>query len=162
MITGVGEAIKKIEKMKKSLPDVMAKLIKEVVELGVERAELYLAHIDTGETYQSIHGEYTKDWGEVSVGGAAIWIEFGTGITKEGYPYELPPGIVEHGEYGAGKGANPNGWWYPDPIGEAEGYGQVYVHTMGIASNPFMTMALHDMLEFLKSKGVGVVKRGVL
>lgn len=162
MITGLDKAIAKIEEMKNSLPKAMSNLIKETVELGVERAELYLAHIDTGETFQSIHGEYTDDWGEVSVGGAAIWIEFGTGVTKAEYPYPLPPGIVPHGQYGEGHGANPNGWFYPDPIGSAEGMGQVWVHTMGIASNPFMTLALHDMLKFLEDKGVKVIKQGVL
>ena len=161
MIYGLKEAIAHVEEMKKELPFVMANLMKEVAEYGADRARMYLNHHDTGETYASIDCEYTPTSATVRAGGAAIWLEFGTGITKAPYPEALPPGIVEHGQYGAKHGANPNGWWYPDSIGDAEGMGQVWAHTMGIDSNPFMTMALHDMITFLKERGVKVVRKSL-
>ena len=162
MILGIKEAIFQIEKIKDELPFVMANLMKEVAEYGQKQAQMYLEHVDTGETLVSIDYDYTPTSATVRAGGAAIWIEFGTGITKQPYPFPLPPGIEPHGGYGKGHGANPNGWWYPDPIGGAEGMGQVWYHTMGIDSNPFMTMALYDMIEFIEKRGFGVVAKGVL
>lgn len=156
MILGIKEAISQIDKIKAELPFVMANLMKEVAEYGQKRAQLYLEHFDTGETFDSIQYEYTPTSATVRAGGAAIWIEFGTGITKMPYPFPLPPGIEPHGMYGKGNGMNLDGWTYYD-TGK-----QAYVHTMGIHSNPFMTQAMYDMIDFLKERGVGIVMKGVI
>ena len=152
MITGLTETIAHIDKIKDELPFVMANLMKEVAEYGQKQAQLYLQHFDTGETFDSITYEYTPTSATVRAGGAAIWIEFGTGITKMPYPYALPPGIEPHGMYGKGNGLKLEGWSYWDKDQQA------YVHTWGIHSNPFMTQALYDMIDFLEKRGVGVVK----
>ena len=173
MITGIDKTLRKIERMKKNLPNAMKELLKEVAEYGKHQAQLYLEHFDTGETFDSIQCNYTDTTAEVKAGGAAIWIEFGTGVNSTPYPYELPTGIVPHGKYGKGKGANPNGWWFPSDgtYGASHGkemldaeitqytYSGTYmVHTFGIDSNPFMTMALNDMIKFLERRGAGVIR----
>lgn len=173
MITGLDKAIAQIEHIKKELPFVMANLMKEVAKYGQERALMYLNHYDTGATYASVDYEYTPTSATVRAGGAAIWIEFGTGITKAGYPLNLPPGIVAHGEYGKGNGANPNGWYFAtdDPklavIGDdgepwMTADGMFIAHTMGMDANPFMTEALYDMVKFLEERGAKVVMKGII
>lgn len=172
MITGIDKVLAKVEEMKKELPFVMANLMKEVAKYGQERALMYLNHYDTGATYASVDYEYTPTSATVRAGGAAIWIEFGTGVTKAGYPLNLPPGIVAHGEYGKGQGANPNGWWYPSDTPMGANYdadmteytysGTYLVHTMGMDSNPFMTEALYDMIKFLEERGAKVVMKGLI
>lgn len=92
-------------------------------------------HIDTGNTLSTIHGYRNGNNGVIVANGAAIWIEFGTGVYADGQT-DHPllgrvNGIVGHGEYGKGHGADPNGWWYPGDDGE-------WHHTYGIKANYFM------------------------
>ncbi len=174
MITGLDKAIAQIEHIKKELPFVMANLMKEVAKYGQERALMYLGpHYYTGATYASVDYEYTPTSATVRAGGAAIWIEFGTGITRDFYGAgPLPPGIVPHGQYDKGKGANPNGWYFKtddinlavtDENGEpwTTADGEFIAHTMGIDSTPFMTLALRDMVKFLEERGAKVIMRGI-
>ena len=173
MITGLDKVLTQIEHIKSELPFVVANLMKEVAQYGQERALMYLNHYDTGATYASVDYEYTPTSATVRAGGAAIWIEFGTGVTKAGYPFNTPPGIVAHGGYGQGKGANPNGWYFAtdDPslaVFDKEGHywmtadGMFIAHTMGMDANPFMTEALFDMMKFLEERGAKVVLKGII
>lgn len=127
------------------------KACKNLVAMMCQEGETYainaVGHIDTGETLSSIHGYRNGDKGVIVAGGAAIWIEFGTGVAYNGSGYNHPKaqelGMAAHGTFGKGRGASFNGWYYPDPSGthtftDENGVTQTYSHTMGIPANRFM------------------------
>ena len=131
----IDAAIRELKKYKQDLQRKTEELIDAMVQFGEDYAINAVGHVDTGETVASIHGYRDGNKGVIVAGGNAIWIEFGTGVKKNG-----PVGTSPHpkgqelgmliGEYGEGKGANPNGWWYYD--------GEKVKHTTGIESNAFM------------------------
>lgn len=111
----------KILEYRRWVLDTLNELMDVLAEFGEIEAINRVAHIDTGETLDSIHG-YThfatanKKEAIIVAGGAAVWIEFGTGIIAN--PVDLhpnrPPGIVGIGEYGHGQGGDTDrGWYYP-------------------------------------------------
>ena len=120
---------------KRTLPKNCVALISRMCRTGEVWAMTLMDHIDTGETLSTIHGYRNGDKGVIVANGAAIWIEFGTGVAKNGsgynYPGEIPEGIVPHGTFGKGHGSQLNGWWYKGDDGE-------YHHTMGMKANYFM------------------------
>lgn len=131
----IDKAIEELEKEKKEIEKRVQKLIDAMCQEGEYTAKLLLTHIDTGETYSSIMGYRDGEKGIISVGGNAIWIEFGTGVIYNGPGINHPDGfesglIVGHGEYGKGQGANPKGWFYLK--------GGKRYHTKGIPTEPFM------------------------
>ena len=74
----------------------------------------------------------------ILVGGAAVWLEFGTGVVANpvgvgGYAHPMAAelGMYGIGEFGHGHGADPNGWWYYDETGRKR-------HTFGIPATMFM------------------------
>lgn len=127
---------------KRILPMNVVDLISRMTRTGETWAMTMMNHIDTGATLSTIHGYRSGNKGVIVAGGAAIWIEFGTGVFAEGQNNHpllgKVPGIVPHGTYGEGHGASPNGWYYPDPNGTHVYNGQTYSHTMGIPANRFM------------------------
>jgi len=136
----IENAIRQVEQYKDDLKpraeliaDELAKTVKNHAE------EQLLNHIETGETFDSLRiektGTYTR---RVIVGGAAVWLEFGTGIVaNHAFPGEyLHPKAVELGmsgigTYGKGQGSNPWGWWYYDETHRKR-------HTYGIPATMFM------------------------
>lgn len=138
------DAAKKLRAYANSLTGKTEKLVQSLGEEGAAAADRYLEHEDTATTRNSIQFTHEGSSGTVSVGGAAVWIEFGTGVKRNGgtagvYVHEKAQelGVAAIGTYGKQHGADPNGWWYPSKDG--------YSHTFGIESNPFMYMASQDM-----------------
>ena len=141
---GINKAIKQLEAYKKRLQKKLEELLDAMAEKGEQYANLYYTnasngfdYVDSYETVESIMGYREGDKAIISVGGAAVWIEFGTGVTynKGGDLYhenrgEL--GMSNWGEYGNGGGADKNGWYYKKG-------GQVH-HTFGLPENPFMAL----------------------
>ena len=126
------------------LPKNCDLLIDEMCKKGEDWAINGLGHIDTGETLTTIMGYREGNTGLIVANGAAIWIEFGTGVTYNGAGYNYPKavdGIVGHGEFGEGNGANIHGWFYIGNDGEAH-------HTYGIPANHFM----YNTAQALKSE----------
>lgn len=101
--------------------------------VGENVAKMLVEHVDTGETINSIVGYREGDKGLIIAGGAAVWLEFGTGVTKNGakHPKADELGIAPWGTYGSGKGSDPAGWWYYDEEDKPH-------HTYGITANMFM------------------------
>lgn len=123
------------------LPKYCLQLIDSMCKVGEDYAINNLTRIDTGETLTSIAGYRNGDKGVIVAGGAAIWIEFGTGVyyNGAGYDYPIPvDGIVGHGEYGWGYGSNPNGWFYKNEDGE-------WKHTRGLPAGHFMYNAMQSL-----------------
>ena len=132
--SSISNCIAELEAYKKSLSDKCIKLIEIMCREGEEYAiTRWAQHIWSGETAESVMGYREGNVGVISVGGNAIWIEFGTGVYTAGYSYPapLPDGISIHGAYG--KSANdPNGWTYFDKF-----TGDFY-HTHGHIGDPIM------------------------
>ena len=137
---GLSEAVDKLRKYAESLDKKSEKLVKNLCEKGVERANLYLKHDDTGATRQSISYIQEGLSGTVSAGGAAVWIEFGTGVIANAgnspHPMKDAVGAVSWGEYGQGQG---KGEWYF----YSHHFG--WTKTKGIPMNPFMYSAAQDL-----------------
>ena len=161
----IAQAIAKVKEFKKEIERKTRELIKSMVRDGEKIARRNIAdHHFTGLTENSIQGYRSGNHGIIIAGEAAIWLEFGTGVAKnsKSYPKQVN-GIVPHGQYGKGKGANPNGWYFSLPEAEAEAYvaryggkvihtksGDTLVHTTGVQATYFMyntAMELRTTLE---------------
>lgn len=131
----IDKAIAELEAYKKSLKNKCIKLIELMCREGEQYAKNWFAgHLWTGATQETIMGYREGDIGLVVAGGAAAWIEFGTGTQAGQWPYpgDGKPAGWDHGSFGEGHGNDPNGWTYWD-----EAFGQ-YIHTKGHITDPFM------------------------
>lgn len=130
----IADAAKQLREYADSLQGKTEKLVGDLGKAGVEYANMYLKHDDTGETRNSIQFEQEGNAGAVSVGGAAVWIEFGTGVLANSgnppHPKKEDVGAVGWGEYGHGYGKGV--WMFP-----SKKYGK-WLPTAGIPMNPFM------------------------
>ena len=130
------------EYQKRTLPKNIVELVSRMCRTGEVWAISLINRVDTGNTISTIHGYRNGDKGVIVANGAAIWIEFGTGVYYNGtgynYPGKIPDGIAAHGTWGEGHGSQMNGWFYPDPNGQYVFNGETYSHTLGMPSNPFM------------------------
>lgn len=134
------DAAKQLRQYADSLPKKTETMVRRLGEYGTDSAMLGLGHIDTGETLSSIQYTHRGTEGTISAGGAAVWIEFGTGVLanvgSEEHPKRGEVGAVGWGEYGHGLGKGR--WWYKDKNGEKK-------WTIGIRMRPFMYEASMDM-----------------
>lgn len=141
-VKSIDNAIRMVEQFSKETLDKIDALIHAMVVEG-ETIALALCHAESGETQMSIIQESKVEGarlgavGYIIAGGAAIWLEFGTGVAKNenagvSYPGVKPPNIVEHGHYEKGKGLSGDLWAYYD-----DKQGKVRV-TRGIAATAFM------------------------
>lgn len=136
-------AIKELKDYEKWVRKKTRELIDRMVKHGEDYAINAVGHVDTGATINSIHGYRRGNMGVIVAGGNAIWIEFGTGAVhnaEHSYPnpYAQKLGMSAIGEYGKGKGSNPNGWYYFD--------GARVRHTRGIKAQMFMKGTVDELL----------------
>lgn len=130
----IESAIKKLRDYENILNWKLDELISRMCGDGVDYAINQVGHVDTGETLNSIQW-YSNgvDHGVIVAGGAAIWIEFGTGVYRNPdgapHPKRSELGMSGIGEFGT-KGQQ-NSWAY---LGDD---GQIH-KTHGIKSNQFM------------------------
>lgn len=131
--SGIEEVATWLEEYSKSLERKANELVNQMLQDGEMYAANFLGHIDTGETLSTIMGYREGNTGIVTVGGNAIWIEFGTGVTynQQLHPKASELGMSPHGTYGQGHGADPDGWYYPADDG-------TWKHTFGIPMNMFL------------------------
>ena len=141
---GINKAIKQLEAYKKRLQKKLEELLDAMAEKGEQYANLYYTnagngfdYVDSYETVESIMGYREGNKAIISVGGAAVWIEFGTGVTYntggDQYHtnrYEL--GMNNWGHYEMGQGRYAEGWWYWK--------NNRWNHTYGLPENPFMAL----------------------
>ena len=155
----IDRAIKLVEVYKEDLIRNTRNTVDRLGQVAENNARLELqSHIWSGETLASLHTEknetkYTSSR-TVKVGGAAVWLEFGTGVVANNcspgeyvHPYAQELGMYGIGEYGHGYGSNPNGWYfYDDGQYDAEFVGGTQntyntgrpIHTFGIPATLFM------------------------
>jgi len=144
-------AIHIIEQYKANLLKNLGEYVDDLAkDIDVEARRELVKHVWSGETIASLHTERGKDTeytrkATVSVGGAAVWLEFGTGVVANG----CSPGTIIHpvhqltasgllisgiGMYGKRHGSDPKGWYWEDEYGESH-------HTYGIPATMFMWKA---------------------
>ena len=156
---GINDAISAIDKYQKDLMEKVEKLIDMMLEHGKEQAIIRLTqHVYTGETIESLYGYRKGNKGYLQVGGAAIWLEFGTGVVAN----DCPQGWYVHplagnlamagiGDYGNQHGADPNGWYYPDTDG-------TWKHTYGIPATMFFYESMKSIEQNFDTMAKGVWK----
>lgn len=153
-------AIHIVEQYKENLLRKSGDLVDTLArDIDTEARRELTKHVWSGETLASLQikkgkdTEYTRKT-DVTVGGAAVWLEFGTGVVAN----NCAPGTIVHpvhmindsgllisgiGMYGQRHGSDPNGWYWEDEIGESH-------HTFGIPATMFMwnaaQMARHGFL----------------
>ena len=128
-----------------SLTGKSEKLVRALGEKGVEYANEYLEHDDTGETRDSIRYTHEGQRGVVSVGGAAVWIEFGTGVLANAgnapHPKRDEVGAAAWGEYGQGQGKGV--WFFPSRyFGWTATEGITIANATTIKNNKLLTFIL--------------------
>ena len=108
-----------LERKEKELLERLASIGATQVSLGYARA------IYKGDKDITVSIDVSGNRAVIMASGQSVaFIEFGAGIRYgNGYPGERPPGIVDIGEYGKGKGNNPKGWWYTGSNGSEHTYG---------------------------------------
>ena len=146
-------AIRLVELYKKDLDGKTSVFVDNVAKTIEDNARKELSdHIWSGETIASLHTEKMSDSNrghsrKVSVGGAAIWLEFGTGVVANNcapgeyvHPKAQELGMYGIGEYGHGLGSRPEGWYFDSDAEWVSGTKNVYEshHTFGIPATMFM------------------------
>jgi len=117
----IENAIRQIEDYEQKLHEKTSDFVKEVAkDVQTSAAAVLAQHVWTGQTLASLHVRDYKDskyqsTSVVKVGGAAVWLEFGTGVVTNnssvgGYvhPMGAQLGVCGLGTYGQGHGADPN------------------------------------------------------
>lgn len=154
---GVDKAIEAVKEYKKWLKKKSKELIEVLCQEGEEYAVRAVGHIDTGETVNSIQGYRDGKKGVIVAGGNAVWIEFGTGVARNGMVGSSPHPKGDElgytiGTYGQGKGADPDGWWYFDPVSNE------LKHTYGIQANMFLYRTAQELKKIAPDRAKEVFK----
>lgn len=138
-IESIDNALALLSTFTESTLDKVDELIALMVEEGEYVALTKCLPAESGETSDSILSESKvtgvrhNRYGYIIAGGAAIWLEFGTGVYyPDNYPGEKPSKIVGRGEYGQKKGSTGKPWAYYD---EKQGKFRV---TRGLPARAFM------------------------
>lgn len=146
--TSVGHAIRELDNFIKSLTDGCEELSQKLAEKGASEAQMNFNDSEyTGVMDVSVTHEKSADgYDVVATGGNVMFIEFGTGITNPDiHPEQGVDGLVGHGEYGYGRGANKTGWIYRGETGNAPRTVRIRdtekVHTYGNIANMCMYRA---------------------
>lgn len=132
---GLREAAEWLKDYARQVEENAKLLLEAMLEVGERWMITDIQHIDTGQTISTIAGYRNGNKGYLLVGGAAVWIEFGTGVVRnvgnDPHPKAAELGMSPWGTFGKGFGSRPQGWWYVGDDGEAH-------HTYGIMGNKFV------------------------
>ena len=119
-VKSIDNAIRMVERFSEETLNKIDALIHAMVVEGETVAMVLCLPAETGDTQMSItreskvEGARTDAVGYIIAGGAAIWLEFGTGVLyPDNYPGTKPSGIVGHGEFG-----EKQTWSYYDDEGK--------------------------------------------
>lgn len=138
----IDDAIRQFEEYEKNVQQNIKDFLQKLLESGVEIAKakvIELGAIDSGELLNSLQLDPSKEGNKGIIFtdcSHAVFVEFGTGVAKNGKVGSSPHPKGEElgmriGEYGEGHGANKNGWWFKNDAG-------IWVHTLGQGSRPFL------------------------
>ena len=113
----INRAIKRLEEYKAWIIQKEEELLTQLAWMGATRVKwVYARPQYDGDANFSVSFDVDQSVATISANGQAVaFVEFGAGVwfnDAESYPLPRPDGIVGIGQYGKGKGNNPNGWWY--------------------------------------------------
>lgn len=115
----INDALRELDNVEKSLDDKTNRAIKNITFTAETEISARCASADKDTDIDNVYELNDYQTGEnertiVLAGHSVLFEEFGTGITKSDSPEaraDLTYGdVLNHGEYGRGQGANPNGW----------------------------------------------------
>lgn len=147
----IDDAIRLVDEYRESLLDKTRDIVDDTARVAENNARQELQqHIWSGETIASLETQKSESQMTVTrvvhVGGAAIWLEFGTGVVANNcspgtfiHPLAQELGMVGIGMYGNKHGSDPKGWYFYDEewsggtLNEYQAY-----HTYGIPATMFM------------------------
>ena len=149
----IDRAIKELNDYKKWLLDKTKEFVKALADEGVEIANTKFAkavYDGTNDVSCSVEERGDGKVAVVAVGGATLFIEFGTGVKyPDNHPEAGEHGMVRGG-YGYHLGRLENGWRYtgnPGSNGEVitEGKHAGEVHTYGNPANMCMYLTVREL-----------------
>lgn len=151
----IDNAIRELDEYKKWLTECTQKFLRELGEVGVEiaRAKFESAVYDgTNDVSVSVEERSDTKIAVMAVGGATLFIEFGTGIKYSDPHPEAAENGMTRGEYGYKLGRMEKGWRYsgdPGTNGEviAEGKHAGEIHTYGNPANMCMYLTVRELEE---------------
>jgi len=159
----INRAIKELEDYKKWLLSKTKEFLKALADEGVEIANTKFAkavYDGTNDVSCSVEERGDNKIAVVAVGGATLFIEFGTGVKyPDNHPEAGKHGMVR-GQYGYKLGRLPQGWRYegdPGSNGEVitEGKHVGEVHTYGNPAN----MSMYQTIRKLEEKFEEIARR---
>ena len=151
----INRAIKELEDYKKWLLSKTKEFLKALADEGVEIANTKFGkavYDGTNDVSCSVEERGDNKIAVVAVGGATLFIEFGTGVKyPDNHPEAGKHGMVR-GQYGYKLGRLPQGWRYegdPGSNGEVitEGKHVGEVHTYGNPANMSMYQTIRELEE---------------
>ena len=151
----IDKAIKELEDYKKWLLSKTKEFLKALADEGVEIANAKFAkavYDGTNDVTCSVEERGDGKIAIVAVGGATLFIEFGTGVKyPDNHPEAGKHGMVR-GQYGYKLGRLPQGWRYtgePGSNGEliTEGKHAGDIHTYGNPANMSMYQTVRELAE---------------
>ena len=165
-ISGIDKTIKELQDYATSLPVKLKTLVETLMYEGWDIAAAGFAnalYAGTKDVTLDVPQWQDNTMYLVAHGEHVAFIEFGSGVTYEEYPADvLPEGVVEHGKYGKGQGANPP-WVYVGDAGDL-GYtlakkkdGRSVVRTYG---NP-PARAMYDASKVLDKEHIEQVAKEI-
>ena len=127
---GIDEAIKELEDWYEWLQEKAQEFVYELAAIGVEIAKVNFGKaIYDGTNDVGVRWDDTDEYKATVIanGNSVFFIEFGTGIKYPDDHPEKSADLVNHGQYGKGKGADPDGWDY---IGDYMNKGGEFKHSV--------------------------------
>ena len=157
----INKAIKELNDYNKWLKDRTERFLKELGEAGVEiaTAKFKSAQYDgTNDVTVSVETREENKVAVVAVGGAVLFVEFGTGINyPDSHPEASKNGFV-HGGYGYHLGRMKNGWRYKGDLGtngKPDEQHPGYIKTKGNPAN----MCMYETIRELEEKFEEIARR---
>lgn len=152
---GIDRAIKELASYKKWLVEKTKEFLQALADEGVQIASVKFAEAvydGTNDVTCSVEERGENKVAVVAVGGATLFIEFGTGVKyPDNHPEAAENGMVR-GQYGYKLGRLEKGWRYtgdPGTNGEVitEGKHAGEVHTYGNPANMSMYLTVRELQE---------------
>lgn len=151
--SSIDYAIRELQNYKKWILEKTEEFLKALAEEGVQISSVKFSEAEydgTNDVSCSVEERDSTKVAVVAIGNAALFIEFGTGITyADNHPEAAANGMIR-GEYGHRLGRLEKGWRYkgdPGTHGEVitEGKHAGEVHTYGNPANMCMYLTIREL-----------------
>lgn len=151
--SSIDHAIRELQNYKKWILEKTQEFLKALGEEGVQISSVKFSEAEydgTNDVSCSVEERDSTKVAVVAIGNAALFIEFGTGITyADNHPEAAANGMIR-GEYGHRLGRLEKGWRYkgdPGTHGEVitEGKHAGEVHTYGNPANMCMYLTIREL-----------------